>query len=38
MNRFRRILVCWEKLPETLMAMVHFACGIIAWQAAGLLE
>jgi transposase len=38
MNRFRRILVRWEKLPETFMATVHFACGMIAWRAVGLLE
>jgi hypothetical protein len=25
-------------LPETFMAMLHFACGMIAWRAAGLLE
>jgi transposase len=38
MNRFRRILVRWEKLPETFIAMLHFACGIITWRATGLLE
>ena len=32
MNRFRRILVCWEKLPETFIAMLH-----ITWRATGLL-
>jgi transposase len=37
MNRFRRILVRWEKKIETYTAMVHFALGIIAWRAAGLL-
>jgi transposase len=36
MNRFRRILVRWEKKTETYLAMVHFALGIIAWRAAGL--
>lgn len=36
MNRFRRILVRWEKKTETYVAMVHFALGIIAWRAAGL--
>ncbi|MDR2032826.1 MAG: IS5/IS1182 family transposase, partial [Azoarcus sp.] len=36
-NRFRRILVRWEKLPETFIAMLHFACGIITWRATGLL-
>jgi transposase len=38
MNRFRRILVRWEKLPETFVAMLHLACGIITWRATGLLE
>lgn len=38
MNRFRRILVRWEKLPETFLAMLHFACGIITWRATRLLE
>ena len=26
MNRFRRILVRWEKLPETFIAMLHLTC------------
>lgn len=38
MNRFRRILVRWEKLPETFIAMLHLTCGIITWRATGLLE
>lgn len=38
MNRFRRILVRWEKLPETFIAMLHLACGIITWRATNLLE
>ena len=38
MNRFRRILIRWEKLPETFIAMLHLACGIITWRATGLLE
>lgn len=37
MNRFRRILIRWEKLEETYMAMLHLACGIIAWRSTGLL-
>jgi putative transposase len=36
MNRFRRILVRWEKKTVTYVAMLHFAFGIIAWRAAGL--
>lgn len=38
MNRFRRILVRWEKLPETFIAMLHLACAIITWRATGLLK
>lgn len=37
LNRFRRILVRWEKLPESYIAMLHLAFGIITWRAAGLL-
>jgi putative transposase len=36
LNRFRRILVRWEKLASTYIAMLHLACGIITWRAAGL--
>ncbi|MGQ0612844.1 MAG: IS5/IS1182 family transposase, partial [Planctomycetaceae bacterium] len=36
-NRFRRILVRWEKLAETYIAMLHFALGIITWRAVRLL-
>jgi putative transposase len=36
MNRFRRILVRWEKKPEHYLAFLHFACGLIAFRAAGL--
>lgn len=34
MNRFRRILVRWEKRADTYIAMLHLACGIITWRAA----
>lgn len=37
LNRFRRILVRWEKLPESYIAMLHLAFGIIAWRSTGLL-
>ncbi len=37
MNRFRRILIRWEKRADTYIAMLHLACGIITWRAAGLL-
>ena len=38
MNRFRRILVRWEKRADTFIAMLHLACGIITWRAACLLK
>ncbi|MDY6933914.1 MAG: transposase, partial [Spirochaetota bacterium] len=38
LNRFRRILVRWEKRADTFLAMLHIACGIITWRATGLLE
>ena len=37
MNRFRRILVCWDKSPDNYIAFLHFACALIALRAAGLL-
>ena len=36
-NRFRGLLLRWEKKAESYLAMLHFACGIITWRAAGLL-
>jgi putative transposase len=36
MNRFRRILVRWEKKAEHYLAFLHFACALIAFRAAGL--
>jgi transposase len=36
MNRFRRILVRWDKKPEHYVAFLHFACALIAFRAAGL--
>lgn len=36
MNRFRRILVRWEKKPEHYLAFLHFACALIAFRTAGL--
>jgi putative transposase len=38
MNRFRRILVRWEKLAVTYIGMLHLTLGIITWRATGLLE
>ena len=37
MNRFRRILVRWEKHANNYIALLHFACALIAFRAAGLL-
>lgn len=37
LNRFRRILVRWDKYPENYIAFLHFACALIAFRAAGLL-
>ncbi len=36
MNRFRRILVRWEKKAANYTAMVHLACAFIAFRQAGL--
>ncbi len=36
LNRFRRILVRWDKKSEHYLAFVHFACALIAFRAAGL--
>jgi len=38
MNRFRRILIRWEKRADTYLAMLHFVCGLITWRGTGLLE
>ena len=32
LNRFRRILIRWEKRADTFLAMLHLACGIITWR------
>lgn len=36
MNKFRRILIRWEKKAENYAAFLHFACALIAFRAAGL--
>jgi transposase len=36
MNRFRRLLIRWDKKPENYLAFLHFACGLIAFRAAWL--
>jgi len=37
MNRFRRLLVRWEKRPDAYIAMLHLVCGLITHRAIGLL-
>jgi transposase len=32
LNRFRRILIRWEKKPENYLGMLHLALGIITWR------
>lgn len=36
MNRYRRILVRWDKKADNYLAFLHFACALIAFRAAGL--
>jgi transposase len=36
MNRFRGILIRWEKQADNYLGLLHFVCGIIAFQQAGL--
>jgi putative transposase len=36
MNRFRAILIRWQKRCDTYVAMLHIACGVISWRATGL--
>ena len=36
LNRFRRLLGRWDKKAENYLALLHFACGLIAFRAAGL--
>jgi putative transposase len=36
LNRFRRLLVRWEKKADNYLAFLHFACALIAFRAAGL--
>ena len=35
MNRFRRLLIRWEKKVENHTAMLHFACALITYRRAG---
>jgi putative transposase len=36
LNRFRRLLIRWEKKAENYLAMLHFACACITYRATGL--
>ena len=36
MNRFRRVLIRWDKKGENYLAFLHFACALIAFRASGL--
>ena len=38
MNRFRRILVRWEKKAVNYLGLLHFVCALITFRAAGLLR
>ena len=38
LNRFRRILISWEKLGERYIAMLHLALGVITWRYCRLVE
>jgi putative transposase len=33
-NRFRGLLIRWERHAENYLAMIHLACGLIAYQQA----
>lgn len=37
MNRFRRILIRWEKKPENYIGMLHLVCALITFRAIRLL-
>ena len=36
MNRFRSLLIRWAKKPENYLGLLHLACGLISYRAAGL--
>jgi putative transposase len=36
LNRFRRLLIRWEKKADNFLAMLHFACAYITFRSAGL--
>lgn len=37
MNRFRRILIRWEKKAANYLALLHLVCGLITYRCAGLM-
>ena len=37
LNRFRRVLIRWEKTWESALGFLHLACAVITYRAAGLL-
>ena len=36
MNRFRRILIRWEKKVENYLGLLHFVCAVITFRCTGL--
>lgn len=34
LNRYRRLLVRWEKKARNYLALLHFACALITWKQA----
>ena len=36
LNRFRRLLIRWEKKIENYLAILHLACALITFRSAGL--
>ena len=36
MNRFRRILIRWEKKAPNYLALLHLVCGLITYRCTGL--
>ena len=37
MNRYRRILIRWEKKPANYLGLLHLVCACLTYRAAGLL-
>jgi transposase len=35
LNRFRRILIRWDKKADNYLAMLHFACALIVFRSLG---